>query len=82
MAQSAANWRNTRAHSRGPHAFTYTFTSTQLQPQAKQTRVRDCFGIDYTKAIPNSCLFCLWLQPLDAKRQLSYFRICHRFFIF
>ena len=32
--------------------------------QAKQTRVGDCFGIDqpsliYTKAIPNSCLFCL-----------------------
>ena len=33
-AQSAANWRNT--HSCGSHAFTHTFTSTQVQKRAKR----------------------------------------------
>ena len=58
--QLCPNWFQTAANSRaGVRVWPWL-----TQPQAKQTRVGDCFGIDliYTKAIPNSCLFCLWTQ--------------------
>ena len=59
----------------------------QNRSQAKETRVGDCFGIDqrgtliYTKAIPNSCLFCLWNRSRESwsERRLSCVTIWMRF---